>query len=318
MSKNLDFEALVALDAIVKEGSFAAAAEKMNKVRSALTHTIQKLEYQVGFEIFDRSGHRARLTSRGEYLYTQSQPLFSQMKNLKEKVSLKQNLWESVFHIALEEAIPMQNLTPLIRLFQEHAPHVNLSISYERLNGLWDCLATKRAHLAIGVTGDPPSDLSYGIEPLGQMEMKFVCSPKHPLATMAARGAEITTKDIECHAGAIVTDTAKELPKRTSGVYQGQNHVIVNSMAAKRQLILDGVAVGYLHTTLIQDDLRANRLLSLRVKALKRKATYSYAWDGDHVGKALAWWLDRLMSPTVRTKILMPTFTIDPPRNEIV
>ena len=44
MNNAITIDALRALDAIDKKGSFAAAAESLYKVPSALTYTIKKLE----------------------------------------------------------------------------------------------------------------------------------------------------------------------------------------------------------------------------------------------------------------------------------
>ena len=52
MYQAITIEALRALDAIDKKGSFAAAAESLFKVPSALTYTIKKLEDEVGSPLF--------------------------------------------------------------------------------------------------------------------------------------------------------------------------------------------------------------------------------------------------------------------------
>ncbi|WP_230369313.1 LysR family transcriptional regulator [Paludibacterium denitrificans] len=57
-------DALLVLDAIARNGSFSAAAEELHRVPSTITYTIQKLEQDLDIAIFDRSGHRARLTPR--------------------------------------------------------------------------------------------------------------------------------------------------------------------------------------------------------------------------------------------------------------
>jgi len=58
----LSLDALLVLDAIARKGSFAAAAEELHRVPSAITYTVQKLEQDLDVQLFDRSGHRARLT----------------------------------------------------------------------------------------------------------------------------------------------------------------------------------------------------------------------------------------------------------------
>ena len=53
-------DVLVILDALDKEGSFAAASAKLYKTPSALSYTIHKLESDLNIQLLDRSGHRAR------------------------------------------------------------------------------------------------------------------------------------------------------------------------------------------------------------------------------------------------------------------
>ena len=51
--------------AIVREGSFSAAAEKLYISQSALSQQIKKLERELGGTLFDRSKHTAELTDVG-------------------------------------------------------------------------------------------------------------------------------------------------------------------------------------------------------------------------------------------------------------
>ena len=64
----ITLDLLKVLDAIDQRGSFAAAAQALHKVPSALTYTIQKVEQDLGLKLFDRSGHRAKLTAAGNLL----------------------------------------------------------------------------------------------------------------------------------------------------------------------------------------------------------------------------------------------------------
>ena len=65
MSIKLSLESLEVLDAIARKGSFAAAAESLFRVPSALTYTVRRLEEDLGVSLFNRSGHRAELTEAG-------------------------------------------------------------------------------------------------------------------------------------------------------------------------------------------------------------------------------------------------------------
>ena len=71
----ISLEAIETLDAIDRGGSFAAAAEELFRVPSAITYTVQKLEQDLGVAIFDRSGHRAELTEAGKELLREGRQL---------------------------------------------------------------------------------------------------------------------------------------------------------------------------------------------------------------------------------------------------
>ena len=59
MSLPISLEALRVLDAIDRRGSFAGAADDLNKVTSAVSYTIQKLEQDMDMLLFDRKyGYR--------------------------------------------------------------------------------------------------------------------------------------------------------------------------------------------------------------------------------------------------------------------
>ncbi|MFC6573627.1 LysR family transcriptional regulator [Pseudomonas brassicacearum] len=50
--------------AAVDEGSFSAAARKLNRVQSAVSGWVSGLEDQIGVTLFDRSGRFPKLTPK--------------------------------------------------------------------------------------------------------------------------------------------------------------------------------------------------------------------------------------------------------------
>ena len=58
-------DVLIILDALEKEGSFAAASAKLFKTPSALSYTVHKLESDLNIQLLDRSGHRTDAAGKG-------------------------------------------------------------------------------------------------------------------------------------------------------------------------------------------------------------------------------------------------------------
>lgn len=54
---------------IVEEGSFTAASEKLFIAQSALSRQMKLLEEEIGFQLFDRTDKRVKLTAAGEVFY---------------------------------------------------------------------------------------------------------------------------------------------------------------------------------------------------------------------------------------------------------
>jgi DNA-binding transcriptional LysR family regulator len=56
---------LQCFDAVVREGSFQAAAEKIRRAQPSISAAIKNLEAQLGIALLDRSGYRVGLTAAG-------------------------------------------------------------------------------------------------------------------------------------------------------------------------------------------------------------------------------------------------------------
>ncbi|MCV5276677.1 LysR family transcriptional regulator, partial [Escherichia coli] len=68
----LSKESLKTIHVIANSGSFAVAAERLNRVPSAISYTVKKLEEELGFALFDRTGRQVKLTPAGHYFIEQS------------------------------------------------------------------------------------------------------------------------------------------------------------------------------------------------------------------------------------------------------
>jgi DNA-binding transcriptional LysR family regulator len=66
---------LKTLIAVVREGTFAAAGNKIGLTQAAVSAQIQRLEAELGFEIFDRKGRSAHLNKMGHQILLQAQEL---------------------------------------------------------------------------------------------------------------------------------------------------------------------------------------------------------------------------------------------------
>lgn len=78
---------LKTLVAVAREGTFAAAGDKIGLTQAAVSAQMQRLEAELGFAVFDRSARAARLNPRGHQVVEQAQALIRQYGNLGSRKS---------------------------------------------------------------------------------------------------------------------------------------------------------------------------------------------------------------------------------------
>ena len=170
----LSLDALLVLDAIARKGSFAAAAEELHRVPSAITYTVQKLEQDLDVQLFDRSGHRARLTRAGEELLRDGPPSAARgHRHRMPRAAHRQGLGDGAAH-RLQRHHPGR--APVLRCSRRstrrrRAPGCGLSA--EILGGCWDALFSGRADLVIGAPGDSPPETGAIVRPFGEIRIRL-------------------------------------------------------------------------------------------------------------------------------------------------
>lgn len=73
---------------VVQEGNFAAAGDKIGLTQAAVSAQMIRLEAELGFDLFDRSGRSARLNLRGQQLLPQVDELLTLYRHLGDKAEL--------------------------------------------------------------------------------------------------------------------------------------------------------------------------------------------------------------------------------------
>jgi DNA-binding transcriptional LysR family regulator len=297
----LSLEALQVIDAIDRKGSFAAAAEDLHRVPSAITYSVRQLEEGLGIDLFDRSGHRAVLTDAGRELLSEGRRLLQAAADLECRVQQVAKGWESELRLAIDTVIGMDAIFALASEFYQKQSGTRLRFMREVLGGTWDALASGRADLAIGAGGDAPAGRSYATKPLGRVEMVFVAAPFHAICT---EPQPLAAEIIQRYRAVSVADSSRLLPARTVGLLSGQDVLTVPSMEAKAAAHIAGLGVGFLPRWIAEREALAGSLRVLPVEAPRPIAELLVAWRPGQEGKALKWFVKRLEDPLVAAGLL--------------
>ena len=290
MQSSLTIDALKALDAIDKRGSFAAAAESLFKVPSALTYTIKKLEQDVGVPLFDRSKQRAVLTPAGRLVLEQGRDILLATNRLFDAVKQLDSGWEREVRIARDTIVEGSPLFDAVKAFTELDTNVDISLSVEALAGGWDALHSGRADIVIGASGELPKGL-YHTHKIGTAEFVFAISPNHPLAALEQ---PLDGEMLMAYPSVVVSDSSQFLPSRDAGLFASKQVIRVNSMKAKLEAQAQGLGVGFLPLHFAQPYIDDGRLVA-KLCSIPRPAQDIYlAWRKGQEGRALDWFVENL------------------------
>ncbi|GAB3264390.1 LysR family transcriptional regulator [Chitinimonas naiadis] len=296
----LSLDALIVLDAIERKGSFAAAAGELHRVPSAVTYTIQKLEQDLDVLIFDRSGHRARLTPAGQELLREGRPLLDAAAALEARVKRVATGWEPELRIAVGDLVDFDVLLESVAAFDRVGGATRLRFSHEGYGGTWDALYTGRADLAIGAPDEAPPGGGFKSLSLGTVTFVLAVAPGHPLAK---EPQPIPMQTIRAHRAVSVADSSRSLAPRTSGLLTGQPTLSVSSQRDKLAAQLAGLGVGFLPERIAVPHIAAGRLVALEVEESKPRAQLFVGWPTKSRGNALRWFLDNLSNEAVQRRL---------------
>lgn len=300
MSIKLSLESLEVLDAIASKGSFAAAAESLFRVPSAITYTVRKLEEDLGITLFNRSGHRAELTAAGAELLREGRNLLNAANELEMRVKRVASGVETELAIAVSDIFNIASIYPVLDKFYAQSFGTRLKLLREVYGGCWDALLNGRADIALGAPGDAPAGSGYIAKPMGTLQFHYAVAPQHPLAKLAD---PLQNQDIMRYRSVSAADSSRNLAPRTSGILSGQDVLTVPDMMTKLQAQIAGLGVGYLPKKLAEQHAANGTLVIKLVAEPKPEVTSFLAWRSNG-GKAQQWLIKELQRLNIEDMLL--------------
>ena len=291
----LTLEALRVMDAIERRGSFAAAADELGRVPSALSYTMQKLEEELDVVLFDRSGHRTKFTNVGRLLLERGRVLLEAADKLTTDAEALARGWETHLSIVTEALVPCEHLFPLVNRLAEKA-NTQLSLQTEVLAGAWERLDQGKADIVIAPALHFRTSSEINTRKLYSMMSVYAASPDHPIHQEPEPLSETTRVK---YRGIAVADTARERPVISVQLLDKQQRLTVSSLADKRKALLAGLGVATMPWPWIEKDVAEGRLKVISPE-YKVDINIIMAWRRDSMGEAKAWALREI--PRLLTK----------------
>ncbi|MCR9942515.1 LysR family transcriptional regulator [Vibrio owensii] len=283
MQSPITLEALHILDAIDRRGSFAAAANELDRAPSSLSYQIQKLEQDLDIIIFDRSGHKAHFTEAGKLILERGRAILQASEKLVNDATLLANGWELDITVAFDGIIPIANFFPMVDALS-NVSSTRIRLQEEILAGSWESLNTGRSDLLVCPALDTlPQDVK--AEKIGKLNMVWVAAADH---YVHKRSGEFDDAAREKYRVIAIADTAREQPALSINVMQKQPRLTVTNFSAKVEALLSGLGIGTLPTQVAQPLVESGQLKYID-GAESKPIDIILAWRRNTMGEAKSW-----------------------------
>lgn len=250
---------LDAVMAIMRRGSFRAAAIDLGMSTTALSNAIGKLERQLGVRLFNRTTRSVSLTDAGRNFVGRVGPALQDIHEAMETVRSQQEVPSGTLRINAFAAAAREIMTPLILPFLRRYPQVQIDLVTE--GQLVDVVG---AGFDLGLrTADlVPSDMI--AVPLGRpRRFAVVATPDY----FARQGTPLVPADLHTHQclrvrlpnGALYRWHFEK--KGQPVLVDVDGPITLDEASLSRMAALDSVGIGFFMESDVQDDIDAGRLI---------------------------------------------------------
>jgi LysR family transcriptional regulator for metE and metH len=168
---------------VEKQGSLTAAAGVLNLTQSALSHSMKKLEQQLGTDVWLREGRSLRLTQAGQYLLAVANRVLPQLEQAESTLRQFAQGERGTLRIGMECHPCYQWLLKIVSPYLSTWPDVDVDVKQKFQFGGIGALFGYEIDLL--VTPDPLHKAGLHFEPVFDYEQVLVVAGSHPFAQQA-------------------------------------------------------------------------------------------------------------------------------------
>ena len=264
-----------ALVAVVEAGGYARAAEQLSRSQSSVTYAVQQIQAQLGVQVFELEGRKARLTPTGEQLYQRARYLVAEAAALESASACLSLGWEAELRLAVEVIYPNRRLFDCLERFGQSAEHTRVEV-VEAVLGHRSSLL-EEGGIDIAIYGTVPT--GYEGQHLMRVRFLLVAHPDHPLHRL---DRAVTLRDLRQHRHLVVRETSPQ--RGHEPAVQTPRRWTVSHISTSIEAARGGHGFAWLPEELIRPDLDAGRLKPLPMRRGGERFADLYLVFGDREG----------------------------------
>jgi DNA-binding transcriptional LysR family regulator len=172
--------------ALAEEGSYTAAARRLNLSQPALSRSIQTLEELLGAPLFDRTSAGIVPTTIGSIMLERGRLLLQDATNVEREVRLALGLETGSLTIGAGPYPANISVGQACGLLLRDHPRLRVDIRVADWQSLLESVLDGTLDFAVAEVSTTAEDSRFETETLPRHQGYFICNPRHPLVRETA------------------------------------------------------------------------------------------------------------------------------------
>ncbi|KLU60409.1 HTH-type transcriptional activator CmpR [Peptococcaceae bacterium CEB3] len=186
----MNFHQLHIFNVVAKHRSYSKAAAELYLSQPTVSVHLQKLEQDLGMELFEQLGRNIYLTDAGRMLFGYTQKIFTLAEEAERALEELQGLHKGRIRLGAGTTAGIYYLPDLLGQFKEDYPGIELVLDVANSSEIEKKVLANQ--LDIGVIGCLSTEPDLVSEPFRRDRLLMILSPQHPLL----KKDEISLEDI--------------------------------------------------------------------------------------------------------------------------
>ncbi len=270
----------LAFKLVVDSGSYAAAAEKLNKSQSSISYLIQQLNKQLPGPVLSLHGRKAELTDIGRVLYRHAEQLLRGAAHAETVARSMAAGLESEVTLAIDSLLAVDDVVCVFERFSQQFDNTRLRVLETTLSGTTEALLERKADIVITAM-TPPGFVGPLVR---EVEILAVAAPDHPLVK---ERSDVSELELRGHRQVVLRDTGARR-EMDAGWLQAEQRWTVSHFSSSIKIIKTGLAFAFVPRNWVANELAAGELrqIPLQQNLTRSVPLYVLLADRDAAGPA--------------------------------
>lgn len=180
----MNFNHLRVFMTVAQTLNYSKAGEELHISQPTVSVQVQKLEEQLGIDLFEQIGKKIYLTEAGQILYNYAKKIFDLADIAKDTMTDLKGLKRGNISVGASTTAGIYILPKITKSFEQLNQGVEINLTIYNSQVIQDLVLSNQ--LEYGIVGESigtaPEDLC--IKPLTRDELVAIVSPEHPLANV--------------------------------------------------------------------------------------------------------------------------------------